>query len=141
MLIDFPRSIVHNVLSTLSGSLLFFVREFRGMTPPQKVVLLCFCVTSFALGRCASKPFWKRYESVLDIPKHYFGATAPVSRGRAVSVSDGDTIRFLHTPTRLHPTDIRKEKKEKASEHALPIRICTIDTPETPKFGKPGQVG
>ena len=25
------------------------------------------------------------------------------------------------------------------SEYALPVRICTIDTPETPKFGKPGQ--
>ena len=25
------------------------------------------------------------------------------------------------------------------SEKTLPIRICTIDTPETAKFGKPGQ--
>jgi micrococcal nuclease len=27
----------------------------------------------------------------------------------------------------------------KVSAVALPNRICTIDTPETPKFGKPGQ--
>jgi endonuclease YncB( thermonuclease family) len=54
-----------------------------------------------------------------------------------VTVSDGDTIRFLHTPTPWHPKALRKG--EKASELAMPIRICTIDTPETPKFGKPGQ--
>jgi len=30
-------------------------------------------------------------------------------------------------------------KGEKLSETALPIRICTIDTPETAKFGKSGQ--
>jgi hypothetical protein len=54
--------------------------------------------------------------------------------------SDGDTIRFLHTPTRFHPIDLRKEQEEKASATALPIRICTIDTPETAKFGKSGQV-
>jgi micrococcal nuclease len=34
---------------------------------------------------------------------------------------------------------IARGKDEKVSAVALPIRLCTIDTPETAKFGKPGQ--
>ena len=73
----------------------------------------------------------------MDIPATMFGNNAPILRGRAISVSDGDTLRFLHAPTWFSPTTLRKN--EKASEVAMPIRVCTIDTPETPKFGKPGQ--
>ena len=94
----------------------------------------------FLTGVLAGKiqPFWKRFEDTMDIPSSYFGPSAPLVPGRAVSVSDGDTIRFLHTPTPWSRTQLIKGK-EKASSVALPIRICTIDAPETPKFGKPGQ--
>jgi endonuclease YncB( thermonuclease family) len=38
---------------------------------------------------------------------------------------------------RFHSSKLTK--KQKISEYALPIRVCTIDTPETAKFGKTGQ--
>ena len=53
-----------------------------------------------------------------------------------VSVSDGDTVPFYHAPL-FHSSHLHKNQK--MSEVALPIRICTIDTPETAKFGKEGQ--
>ena len=53
-------------------------------------------------------------------------------------MSDGDTLRLLHTPTLFHPKTLDKKTK-KLAESTLPIRVCTIDTPETSKFGKTGQ--
>jgi endonuclease YncB( thermonuclease family) len=64
------------------------------------------------------------------------GPTTPFLRGRVVSVSDGDTFRFLHLPTRFHSSHLGDRKM---ADVTLPIRICTIDTPETAKFGKQGQ--
>jgi len=109
--------------------------ELKELTSIQKMLL----GTSFLMGIWLGgvHPFWKRFTSVLDIPTSYFGPTAPVLRGIAVSVSDGDTIRFLHVPTWFHPRNLRK--KEKVSQKALAVRLCTIDTPETAKFGKKGQ--
>jgi micrococcal nuclease len=89
--------------------------------------------TGYGLGRLP--PFWQRYTRVIDVPRSRY--SPKTLWGKAVSVSDGDTLRFLHVPTPLHPRALRKG--EKASELALPIRICTIDTPETAKFGKSGQ--
>mmetsp|Transcript_40048 Transcript_40048/g.81798 ORF Transcript_40048/g.81798 Transcript_40048/m.81798 type:complete len:304 (-) Transcript_40048:66-977(-) len=96
-------------------------------------------VAVFALGVWLGQvtPFWRRMTSVLDIPTSFFGPTAPFLKGRAVTVSDGDTIRLLHVPTPFSRSVLMK--KEKVSEVALPIRLCTIDAPETAKFGKPGQ--
>ena len=111
-----------------------FLKDMRSLTTRQWAWWALTLAIGYALGRIP--PFWKRYTSVMDIPRSLYGQ---VMWGRAVSVSDGDTIRFLHQPTRWHPAALRKKKKEKASETALPVRIATIDTPETPKFGKPGQ--
>jgi len=58
-------------------------------------------------------------------------------RGTVIKVSDGDTFRFYHVPTILHSSF--PPKGSKLSDVTLPIRVCTIDTPETSKFGKPGQ--
>ena len=102
-------------------------------TPRQWTWMAVALATGYVLGR--QSPFWQRYTRVTDIPRSRFAPK--ILWGRAVSVSDGDTIRFLHQPTPFHPR--RLGKGQKASELALPIRICTIDTPETPKFGKPGQ--
>lgn len=113
------------------------VGEIRTLTFHQKVFFAATLAFGFFLGRL--RPFWKRYTDVNEIPNSMFGKGAPVLRGRAVTVTDGDTIRFLHQPTYFHPAVLRKGKKEKASTTALPIRLCTIDTPETIKFGKPGQ--
>lgn len=100
----------------------------------QKTLFATVFGLGFWIGRVP--PFWKAYRDVMEIPKKYFGPNAPVLTGRAVSVSDGDTIRFYHLPLfwqKLPPG------KMKVSKVALPVRLCTIDTPETAKFGKPGQ--
>lgn len=89
-----------------------------------------------SLSRAASSGM-RRMTSVADIPSDSVGPTAPWLRGRVVSVSDGDTIRFLHAPTWFHASKLAEN--EKMSDVALPIRVCTIDTPETAKFGKEGQ--
>lgn len=96
-------------------------------------VLIAFCIGMY-YGR-GRLPF-ARFKQVGDIPSHKFGPRARPLAGRAVSVSDGDTIRLLHTPTPFHPTELAP--KQRTSTNALAVRICTIDTPETPKFGKPG---
>jgi len=115
------------------------LQELESLTSAQTALLVACCGASFALGfkMGRTQPPWTRLTSVQDIPSVYFGSTAPFLRGRVVSVSDGDTLRFLHAPTWFHPSKVRDG--EKGSEVALPVRICTIDTPETAKFGKPGQ--
>lgn len=130
---------IPKTLSVITTPLMTFFRLFakdmRSLTTRQWVWWTLTLAIGYALGRIP--PFWKRYTNVMDIPRSLYSDR--VLWGRAVSVSDGDTIRFLHQPTRWHPKALRKEKQEKASETALPVRICTIDTPETPKFGKSGQ--
>ena len=115
------------------------LEELDSVTATQYSVLIACTTASFALGfkmGRAQMP-WTRFTNVTDIPSTYFGPTAQFLRGRVVSVSDGDTIRFLSAPTIFHSSRVGKD--EKMSEVALPIRICTIDTPETAKFGKPSQ--
>ena len=55
--------------------------------------------------------------------------------GRVVKVTDGDTVRFRHTPSIFS----RASFKGKLSENTIALRIAAVDTPETAKFGKPGQ--
>mmetsp|Transcript_5868 Transcript_5868/g.8301 ORF Transcript_5868/g.8301 Transcript_5868/m.8301 type:complete len:340 (-) Transcript_5868:36-1055(-) len=111
--------------------------ELCNLSTIQSTILIVTFLIGIQVGK--TRPFWKRMTNVMDIPSNYFGPKAPILKGRVVSFSDGDTIRFLHVPTWFHPKEIRKSKKEKASEIAMPIRLCTYDTPETAKFGKPGQ--
>ena len=98
---------------------------------------------SFVLGFKAGRThfFWQRLTSVHDIPSNFFGPTAPMLRGTVVSVIDRDTVRFLHTPTFFHSSHIPPQQRENESSSSvttLPIRLCTIDAPETAKFGKTG---
>jgi endonuclease YncB( thermonuclease family) len=109
----------------------------KALNTIQTALFFSTFLIGIQIGR--TKPFWKRYTSVLDIPSSNFGPEGKVLKGRAVRVSDGDTLRFLHVPSPFNPTRLNKSKGEKLSETALPIRLCTIDTPETSKFGKPGQ--
>lgn len=130
----FIRKVV-DVLGYLGHIIL---QEIKQLTPVQTILVAATFFIGFRLGRI--QPFWKRITDVLDIPSGYFGPTARILKGRAVSITDGDTIRFLHVPTWFHPNKINKSKKEKLSTTCLPIRLCTFDTPETAKFGKPGQL-
>jgi micrococcal nuclease len=108
-------------------------------TPAQMAAIGFACAASFALGY-KTRQFrqgWRRLTSVADIAATDVGPTAPWLRGRVLTVSDGDTFRFLHTPTMFSSNTLKDD--EKLSETALAVRVCTIDTPETAKFGKPGQ--
>jgi len=128
-IVGFP--VVKAVIGSAIAFLNIILREIGTLTFHQKVFFVATFAFGFLMGRW--RPFWKRFTDVNDIPNSLFGQGAPVLRGRAVSVSDGDTIRFLHQPTCFHPSTIRKEKQEKTSTTALPIRLCTVDTPETKK--------
>lgn len=113
--------------------------ELQQLTDAQSALVVAVAAVSFAVGFQTGRfrnP-WRRFTAVLDIPSNHFGDTSPFLRGRVVSVSDGDTIRFRHTPNIFQSSTLNKG--EQISAVALPIRICTIDTPETSKFGKPGQ--
>eukprot|EP00521_Asterionellopsis_glacialis_P017718 CAMPEP_0195298450 /NCGR_PEP_ID=MMETSP0707-20130614/23497_1 /TAXON_ID=33640 /ORGANISM="Asterionellopsis glacialis, Strain CCMP134" /LENGTH=297 /DNA_ID=CAMNT_0040360567 /DNA_START=189 /DNA_END=1082 /DNA_ORIENTATION=- len=130
-------TLLTKVWKTTSPLLQMIGEELHNLTPIQRIILVVTFVAGCQVGK--TRPFWKRMTNVMDIPSNYFGPKAPILRGRAVSVTDGDTIRFLHVPTFFHPTSIRTSQKEKVSSVAMPIRLCTYDTPETAKFGKPGQ--
>jgi endonuclease YncB( thermonuclease family) len=113
------------------------LQQAQSLSVAEQAVLSVACVSSFALGFKAGRirPSWRRWTVVADIAD--IGPAAPWLRGRVLTVSDGDTVRFLHAPTIFHST--RLSEGEKLSDTALAVRVCTIDTPETAKFGKPGQ--
>lgn len=129
------KSLQTRILTLLSSFTSLLWREFKELSKFQKALLATTFVAGYMCGK--TKPFWKRYTSIMDMPGRMFGTDAPVLRGRAIRVSDGDTIRFLHAPMWTSPVALKKG--EKASEICLPIRMCTYDTPETAKFGKKGQ--
>ena len=116
------------------------MNEIQSLSSAQTAFFGLACTGSFLLGWRAAKgsASFRRFLSVSDVPSSRIGPDSPLIRGRVVSVSDGDTFRLLHVPTRLFHSSQMKEG-EKLSETTLPIRICTIDTPETAKFGKTGQ--
>jgi endonuclease YncB( thermonuclease family) len=92
-----------------------------------------------AAGRKSSKwsPRWQRITDLQTVSTSHMGPTSRYLRGRAMTVSDGDTLRFYHVPTWFHSSTPPSDTK--LSDYTLAIRVCTIDTPETAKFGKPGQ--
>lgn len=85
----------------------------------------------YRLGRRV-RPFWQPLTNLQDLSSADIG-TNQWWRGKVVSVSDGDTIRFVHRPTWMSSVDYTDKNNR------LNIRLCTIDTPETAKFGNPGQ--
>lgn len=123
---------------TLSDATKQKLNELSNVSNAQLGLMTSGCALSFVVGLRLGKvrPSWKRYTDIRDIPKDAF-ETRKVFRGRVLSVSDGDTVRILHTPTWWSTKTL--QENEKLSTTALPIRLCTIDTPETAKFGKPGQ--
>jgi micrococcal nuclease len=112
--------------------------ELQRLNPNQRWIMAAVFLLGIQLGRSLSSLAFTRFKDAVDIPTQFFGPSAPCLTGRAVSVTDGDTLRFYHRPTPFHTSTFDK-KKQKLSETTLPIRICSIDAPETSKFGKPGQ--
>ena len=108
-------------------------------TTNHSILLGAACTASFLAGFKSGRvqPLWRRITNIQDVPSDHFGPNAPYLRGRVVSVTDGDTFRFWHVPTILqsrNPPD-----GIKLSATTIPVRVVTIDTPETAKFGKDGQ--
>lgn len=105
----------------------------------QSIIIGSACTVSFLFGFRVGRirPIYRRLVDVASVPSADLGSSAPWLSGRVVSVSDGDTLRFWHVPTVFHSS--KPDSDAKLSEQTLSIRICTIDTPETAKFGKPGQ--
>lgn len=110
------------------------------LTPNQALFCCGVAVASFAAGFQCSRlgVALRRYTSGHAIPQSIIDDGNHWLRGRVVSVSDGDTFRLRHAPSILHSS--RLPPDEKLSTSTIPVRICTIDTPETAKFGKPGQL-
>lgn len=104
-------------------------------TANHSILLGTACTATFLLGFRVGRvrPVWRAVTSLQDLSSADIGASTAWMRGTVVSVSDGDTIRFLHRPTIFHSSSNFDKR------HRLALRLCTIDTPETAKFGKPGQ--
>ncbi|KAL4146932.1 hypothetical protein PRNP1_010688 [Phytophthora ramorum] len=79
------------------------------------------------------QPF-RRFATVEDVPNRLFHEEGKL-KGLAVNFSDGDTFRARHLPLFRGPGSF----DGKLSDHTLQIRLAGIDTPETAKFGNPGQ--
>ena len=146
--VTLPHPLLNKAWDILQNTAKTILSEFNNLSNFQKGMFLAIFLLGIQIGRSFGS-LWKRYTEAVDIPSAYFGPKAPYLKGRCVSVSDGDTIRFLHVPTPFHVSRVppqpkrdkngNKKKVPKVSEIALPIRVCTIDTPETAKFGKSGQ--
>ncbi|KAG7386535.1 putative endonuclease lcl3 [Phytophthora pseudosyringae] len=79
------------------------------------------------------RPF-RRFATVEDVPAKLFHEEGKL-RATAVNFSDGDTFRARHLPLFRGAGSY----DGKLSDHTLQIRLAAIDTPETAKFGNPGQ--
>ncbi|GLE00951.1 hypothetical protein PINS_up009748 [Pythium insidiosum] len=103
---------------------------------PHETHVLGAFVAGLCLGLVLPKlrqPF-RRFTTVDDIPMSFFHQERQIT-ARSVSVSDGDTFRARHVPLWRSAGGF----KGKMSENTLQIRLAGIDTPETAKFGSPGQ--
>ena len=97
-------------------------------------------VGSFAAGvaaGCAGSTLQRCLDLYLtadDMPGSHLRQHRSIA-AKVVAVSDGDTLRVRHTPTLLSSGKF----KGKLSENTISVRIAAVDTPETAKFGQPGQ--
>ena len=143
IVVDKYDDTIDNIQSVSSISRDVIITKLLFDTTEGKLILGSFCVLSFGIGfKCGKMTtqqpiIWKRYNQISDIP-----ATTTIGglkkssimlRGKVLSVTDGDTIRILHTPIPMVSSS-KLGNNEKLSDVTLPIRICSIDTPEIAKF-------
>lgn len=103
---------------------------------PHDAHVLGALVAGICVGLLLPKlrqPF-RRFSTVDDIPLRFFHEERQL-RAAGVSYSDGDTFRARHVPLWRGVGAF----SGRASEHTLQVRLAAIDTPETAKFGNPGQ--
>jgi endonuclease YncB( thermonuclease family) len=118
----------------------------KAMSPRSRLALV------FAVGMTAgvllagSMDSLQIYQTVDDIPGRYFRQQKEIPC-MVVTVSDGDTIRVMHTPPLSAPRRALENrararaggKAPKLSLSTMQIRLAAVDTPEVAKFGKPAQ--
>ena len=133
---DFGKSLLEQAQPYLPDSVHTVASDLLSTSWTTNHTILCgsacaaSLVVGFKLGRV--RPVWRPVSSLQDLSSSDIGAKASWMKGTVVSVSDGDTIRFVHRPTIFHSSSNYDK------EQRLALRLCTIDTPETAKFGKPG---
>eukprot|EP00525_Craspedostauros_australis_P007267 CAMPEP_0198122944 /NCGR_PEP_ID=MMETSP1442-20131203/36263_1 /TAXON_ID= /ORGANISM="Craspedostauros australis, Strain CCMP3328" /LENGTH=290 /DNA_ID=CAMNT_0043782061 /DNA_START=31 /DNA_END=903 /DNA_ORIENTATION=+ len=127
------KNVLQKILPAIGSAMTSVAAALSSLSTLQKTLFAAIFVLGHHFGR--NPPIMTPYRDSLSIPARFYGPNAPLLHGRAVSVSDGDTIRFYHLP---YPWQ-KPPEKIKVSQVALAVRLCTMDTPETPKFGKPGQ--
>jgi endonuclease YncB( thermonuclease family) len=76
----------------------------------------------------------EHFKTAEEIPQEMIKRKA-ILKGYATRIMDGDTFKFYHSVgNQTPPSSIQQLKEETFS-----VRLAGIDTPETPKQGKPGQ--
>ncbi|KAJ2767375.1 putative endonuclease lcl3 [Coemansia nantahalensis] len=79
----------------------------------------------------------RRYATGADVPESAIKSHRKL-RGYVLDVSDGDTLRFYHTPL-LRWFDPAPEKKRGLSKYTISVRLYAVDAPEVAHFGNPAQ--
>lgn len=105
----------------------------NGLRPVSYLAGLASGVAAAAFFLSNNSPV---FETATDIPSKYISENREIS-GKIVKITDGDTMRLRHTPSRLFGS--AADFKGPLSEHTIVIRIAGVDTPETAKFGNAGQ--
>ncbi|KAJ2717223.1 putative endonuclease lcl3 [Coemansia spiralis] len=80
---------------------------------------------------------FRRYETGADVPESAIKAHRKL-RGYVLDVSDGDTLRFYHTPL-VRWFEPAPEKKRGLSKYTIAVRLYAVDAPEVAHFGNPAQ--
>jgi len=97
--------------------------------------------TSFALGLTVGlsvshiSESCTPYRTAEDLPIISLRDHRPYT-GKIISVTDGDTVRVQHLPLFSF---LRPSVAGKKSDTTIQFRLLAYDSPETAKFGKPGQ--
>ncbi|KAK9453493.1 hypothetical protein V1511DRAFT_447247, partial [Dipodascopsis uninucleata] len=124
----------------------------------ENLIQSCIISGSFVLAYATYHRFLKRFKTARDIPVSAFVKHRSLY-GKVVYVGDGDNFRLFHTPggllagwlwirripfengryKPLHVNSKIRVKKRKLSDETIHVRLCGIDAPEGPSFGKEPQ--
>ena len=139
-----PLTVLQNcflkVLPVCTAAMLsFFSRTRKHDSRTKARDSLSLCTVGFLLGRSSTKPFWKRYESVRDIPSNCFGPTAPILTGRAVLVSDGVPYHSLFAHAILVVSDRTSERTKSCRKRLCRFASVPLIPPKRPSLANPGR--
>lgn len=123
-----------------------FSSTYNRMQPRARIIVVfAFGIVAGVLIGASADSF-EIYPTVDDIPGRYFRQQREIPC-MVVSVTDGDTVRVMHTPIFSAPRRALDQrirmsagkKAAKLSETTMQVRLAAVDTPEVAKFGKTAQ--